>query len=295
MALRLTALLLLLYGSSDLWLDLPLQALCGALLLSPFLLRSFGAWALVCVLFWGFNASDWQWIDNHKYLMSYWALVCALCLLSRRPGELLAHNARWLIGLAFLFATAWKLLAGQYLDGSFLHHTFLADGRLSAAARWMGGVAPELLAQNRLYEDQLALNPAPGFYAQFATTPLMRQVALISSWWTLLIEGLVALAFLVPPRWGTGQGGGFQRLLGWFSATRDLWLLVFLMTTYLLLPVLGFAYLLAIMGFCQCAGPRTGTELTTTERRLRLGYLLLFVLLQLARLPWEDLAWQFGI
>lgn len=286
-ALRMTALLLLLYGSSDLWLDIPLQVVTGAMLLSPWLLLRPAAWVVVCALFWGFNLTDWAWIDNHKYLMSYWVLVCLLCLRSPRPGAVLAHNARWLIGLAFAFAVLWKLLAGQYLDGSFLHYTFLADDRLSFAARWLGGLSPDQLAHNRFLETDLALNPQGGGSVPFETTDRMRMVALISSYWTLFIEGLVALAFLLPAAWG--------RVARWLSTTRDLWLLVFLVTTYLLLPVLGFAYLLAIMGFCQCvpASAADGeTPNTRNQRRLRLGYLLLFAVLQISRLPWADVLWS---
>lgn len=298
MALRMTALLFLLYGSSDLWLDIPLQMVCGALLLSPYLLRQPAAWATVCVLLWGFNLADWAWIDNHKYLMSYWALVCVLALISPRPGEVLAHNARWLIGLAFAFALLWKLLAGQYLDGSFLHYTFLGDERLSFASRWLGGLSVDQLAHNRAVEAELADHPALGAAVAFHTTALMRQTALISSYWTLFIEGTVAFAFLLPSRLATEfhekSTTGPRRLLGWFSATRDLWLLGFLLTTYLLLPVLGFAYLLAVMGFCQVVNARNADThvLTLRERRLRLGYLFLFALLQLARLPWDDLLWR---
>jgi hypothetical protein len=288
MALRMTALMMLLYGSSDVWLDIPLQAMCGALLLSPWLLRQWWAWGAVALLFWGWNISDWAWIDNHKYLMSYWVLACALALASPRPGELLAHNARWLIGLAFAFAVVWKLVAGQYLDGSFLHYTFLGDDRLAFAARWMGGVASDQLAHNRAMETELALNPHLGGIAQFFTTPQMRLVALVSSYWTLFIEALVAVAFLLPTAW--------KGIPGWFSRTRDLWLLVFLVTTYLLLPVLGFAYLLAVMGFSQVVQARGADShvLTLNERRLRIGYLLLFAILQLARLPWEDLVWRWA-
>ncbi|MCJ8283723.1 MAG: hypothetical protein MJK14_29075, partial [Rivularia sp. ALOHA_DT_140] len=61
---------------------------------------------------------------------------------------------------------------------------------------------------------------------------------------------------------------------------RDWLLIVFIITTYFLLPVLGFAYVLAIMGLAQC--PSTRVSVRTT-------YLCLFGLLQLARLPWENL------
>ena len=99
------------------------------------------------------------------------------------------------------------------------------------------------------------------------TSEALRAVALGASYWTLLIEGVVAIAFLL---------AGIQ----WLAHARDWLLLLFVATTYFLLPVLGFAYVILIMGLAQCSSEHTGK---------RLVYLGLFASLQLARLPWEQL------
>ncbi len=59
------------------------------------------------------------------------------------------------------------------------------------------------------------------------------------TWWTLAIEGLIALLFLWP-----GER--------WISAIRTFSILVFAATTYLVAPVLGFGWIVIVLGFAQC-------------------------------------------
>ena len=266
LVLRLTLVLLLLYGSSNLILDVPLRVVCGLMLISPSLVTHQGMWVLVCGLVWWINAANWLWIDNHKFLISYWCLACALGVSAKNTDTVLAWNGRILIGLAFLFATLWKLLSGEYLNGSFLHYTFLTDDRIQSFAAAIGGLSPDVLPQNRLLEAMLKTAPQSALEVTLATSPLLERFALFASYWTLLIEGAVAAAFL---------------LIGirWLARCRDWILIIFIATTYFLLPVLGFAYVLIIMGLAQCPPNRD---------RDRIAYLALLAGLQLARLPWKQ-------
>ncbi|GAB4373164.1 MAG: hypothetical protein Kow00121_16170 [Elainellaceae cyanobacterium] len=159
LVLRFTALFLLLYGSSTVFLDIPLRVLCGLMLLSPTLLASQIMWVLICGIIWWVNATDWLWIDNHKILITYWCLVCALAVSAKDTDRVLAWNGRVLIGLTFLFAITWKILAGEYWDGAFLHYTFLADDRVESVATVIGGLSPNTLPQNRLLETLLKQFP----------------------------------------------------------------------------------------------------------------------------------------
>ena len=267
LVLRLTLILLFLYGSSTLILDVPLRILCGLMLISPTLINSQGLWVLICGFIWCINAVNWLWIDNHQFLISYWCLVCALAVSAKNTDAVLAWNGRILTGLVFLFATFWKLLSGEYLNGSFLHYTFLTDDRVQTFASLVGGLNPGILSQNRLLESALKVMPHSSLSVTLETSEALRAFALGASYWTLLIEGVVAVAFL----WA-----GIQ----WLAHARDWLLLLFVATTYFLLPVLGFAYVILIMGLAQCSTESTGKRLT---------YLCLFASLQLARLPWEQL------
>ncbi|PSB22787.1 hypothetical protein C7B61_09535 [filamentous cyanobacterium CCP1] len=265
LVLRFTALFLLLYGSSTVFLDIPLRVLCGLMLLSPTLLTNQVMWMLICGIVWWVNATDWLWIDNHKILITYWCLVCALAVSAKDADGVLAWNGRVLIGLTFLFATTWKMLAGEYWDGAFLHYTFLADDRVESVATAIGSLSPNTLPQNRLLEVLLKQFPQAIGNVTLTTSPRLQAFTLAASYWTLFIEGSVAIAFLVNP-------------LRLFSRFRDWFLIVFIATTYFLLPVLGFAYILIIMGFAQCPSKHTA---------VRVAYVGLFAFLQLSRLPWD--------
>lgn len=267
LVLRLTLLLLLIHGSTTLVLDVPLRVVCGLMLLSPTLLMNPVLWTIICGLVWWINATVWLWIDNHKILISYWCLVCALATSARQPDRMLAWNGQLLIGLTFLFATAWKIVAGEYWDGSFLQYTFLTDSRVEAIASAIGGLSPDVLNQNRLLESILGQLPHQIGSVDLVSSARLQVFSLAASYWTLAIEGLVAGVFLA-------------RGDGWLCRYRDWILMLFIVTTYFLLPVLGFAYVLIIMGFAQCS----------PERRLaRIAYICLFGVLQFARLPWEIL------
>lgn len=266
LVLRLTALLLLLYGASSIALDVPLRIACGAMLAVPTLLESPVLWTLICGCVWWVNAADWLWIDNHKYLIGYWSLACALSVTATDPRAVLAWNGRVLVGLVFLLATAWKLFAGEYWGGEFLYFTFLSDPRVEAIGEIVGKLSPADLSQNRLYGALLPLVSQPGASVVLHGSDSLRAFARLTSYWTLAIEGAVAIAFLV----------GKQFLL---SRLRDWLLIAFIISTYFLLPVLGFANVLIVMGIAQSEPKSTA----------RWAYLGLLALLQLARLPWQ--AW----
>jgi len=267
LVLRLTVLLLLLHGSSSIILDVPLRVLCGLMLISPPLLTNQQIWVIICGIVWWVNATDWLWIDNHKFLISYWCLVCAIGVSGKNPDRVLAWNSGILISLTFLFATGWKIFAGEYWDGTFLHYTFLTDSRVGAFATFVGGLDPGVLSQNWLLESTLKLIPQEGANVTLGTSQRLKIFTLAASYWTLFIEGIVAAAFLL-------------RKIHWLYRFRDWLLIIFIVTTYFLLPVLGFAYVLVIMGLAQCPSEKVAVRST---------YICLFGLLQLARLPWENL------
>ena len=265
LVLRLTLLLLLLHGSSTWALELPLKVLCALMLVSRSLLLDRWMWMVVATAMLWINAAEWAWIDNHKYLVSYWCLACALAVGTRNRTRVLATNGRWLLGLVFGLAVIWKILAGQYLDGSFLHYTALTDSRLEVPARLAGGLSGQLLSQNRQLEKALMEFPGTEVSVTLNSSPALRLAGLLGSWWTLLIEGLVALAFLLPKRF---------RLTAW----RDGLLMIFVVTTYGLLPVVGFALVLTVMGLAQCEPER---------QHIRVAYILLFIVAQLVAAPWQ--------
>jgi hypothetical protein len=259
LVLRLTALLLLLYSPTYSPLDeYVLPIFCGTMLVYPKLLLRRWMWGIVFVFFVWTNIHFWFQFDNHHYLTNYWCLVCTLAVQAKNREEVMEWNGKLLIGLCFLLATFWKAIGAQYFDGSFLHLTFLLDDRLEMGAFLFGGLNSEVLQNNRSLFYQLQ-ESIPGTEATLTTSPLLALVTLILSYWTLLCEGAIAIAFLSPrPKW--------------LHERRDWLLIFFIFTTYPFTPIVGFAALLTVMGFAQCS--------PNYPKRL-LIYLALFLLIPL--------------
>jgi hypothetical protein len=241
-------------------------ALAAAGLLLPGLLRQPGLWIALTFLTGLRVVLDWSLADNHAYLLCYWCLAVSIALCSRDPSACLAVNGRLLIGLAFFFATLWKVgLSTDYLDGRFFRITLLTDPRFAGFAQLAGGLLPEHFEDLRMFVKQHVDGQlfAPSF---LPTEPLrFRLLATAMTWWTVAIEGALALTFLWPVERG-------------LSKMRDAILLTFCVTTYAVATVAGFGWLLLALGVAQCEPERRKTQLL---------YLLVFALI----LFYRDVSW----
>ena len=263
LTLRLTLVLLVLHAASSAFLAVPTRILCLLMLTLPALLRHAGLWWLLAGAIVIGNIDEWYSIDNHKYLITYWVLVCALTV---RHGGLLHTSARLLVGIAFTFAVFWKVIGGQFLDGSFFYFTSLTGPRLQP---FTAALARVDLNQVTLAADSLGYLGAAGSETMslpLPTFPSIWRAALWLSWTGLLVEATVAALHLAP-----------SRLLYY---PRHASIIVFVALTYFLLPVVGFAFTLAVLGMAQC---REG------DHRLRLWYVALICVIQLTVIPWRNL------
>lgn len=249
LALRLTLLDMLLRPVGGRGVRSLLLGLAAAGLLLPGWLRSPALWLALAALCGLRVALDWPLGDNHAYLLVYWCLAAAIALAAGQARAILAANARLLVGLAFAFATLWKVfLSPDFLDGTFMRVTLVHDRRMEGAARVAAGLAPEDLGALRARVERhadvsLGAPPAPPAPARLG------RVADAATWWTAALEAAAAAAFLWPGR-ST-------------AALRDPLLLLFCVTTYAVAPVQGFGWLLLALGVAQC--PARG--------ELRLAYL----------------------
>jgi hypothetical protein len=260
---RLSMVLLLLYSGNEWYYRVPIALMCVAALLNQRLFSSANFWFFVTVFLASGNYYNWYTIDNHRYLIMYWCFGLCCAFSTADPRRAVALNARLLIGLCFLFAVVWKVAAGQYADGSFMHFTMLADERFRNVAEFFGGIDSQKFTYNQTALTHLVGGERGLQSVTLMDTPQLRQVALIVSWWTILIEGLVALAFLWP-----GERG--------LARFRDALLLVFLVTTYAVATVVGFGWVLVIMGIAQ---------LPQRSRHLLFFYIMAFFVLQIYLTP----------
>jgi hypothetical protein len=270
LALRLDSGQSLLQTRGDWYLKLPILTLSIAGIAYAPLTRKASFWFLVTFIVAAAHIRNWHSIDNHKYLITYWCLSIACSLLTSDPRQFLAINARLLIGLSFAFATLWKVISPEFLNGTFFHFTLLTDQRFLRVfqllgALHIGGVANETIIANRNAFISLLHSHAPLMPVQLHDILWVGAVARVMAWWTVLVEGSVAVAFLWPAR---------RR-----SIWRDVLLVVFIVTTYPVASVVGFGWIVAILGIAQ----------TTSGPAWRLIYLAFFATLPLAELPYGSL------
>jgi hypothetical protein len=264
---RMTLLLLLLYAGEGWYLRVPIRILCGCGILIPFLGLSSGFWLLLTGAMAVGNAVDWYSIDNHKYLMTYWCLALACAFASPKPRLVFALNARLLIGLCFAFAVLWKLISPDFLNGNFFHYTLLTDSRFAGFSEMFGGMSKAVLTQNRHHVLDLKSYDSLLHAVPLLSSPRLFLLAKLITWWTVGIEGLLAVTFLCP----------VDRYL---SRWRDALLLLFAFTTYPVATVPGYGWLLMVMGVAQCS---------SSQRRTRLLYIVSFFLIQVYTTPWLSL------
>jgi hypothetical protein len=267
LAASMTLLLLMLYSGRDWYLERPITILaCAAILHQP-LRRSETYWFITTVFLAAGNYQNWFLIDNHKYLITYWSLAVYLSCLTPNPGKTIKTSARLLIGLAFLFATIWKLGSADYLNGAFFHYSLLMDERFASVAAFLGNLDIEAFMHNYSAMDSLLAFNSTLDSIQLQSTLQISILAKLITWWTIFIEGIIAVAFL----WPEGK---------FISKGRDFLLLAFVLTTYLIAPVIGFGWVLVIMGASQS---------TTHFKYTQLLYILSFFILQIYLIPWTSI------
>ena len=255
LAAQLTLLCLLFAPVGDYFVRPAVLMLVGSMVLMPQLCRHPLPWLALTLLTAWRVIGDWPLADNHAYLLSFWCLAAALAWASSEPDATLSKNGRWLIMLVFLLASLQKWTSPSYLDYSFFQYTFLMDGRFEDFVVLLSSVNYDMIDRYRDYFD--------GGWRMGMTVPALPQdfqvLAWLSTWWNLLEQPLVAIAFLVPPSSRLGRH-------------RDWVLLLFCVTIYAVAPVASFGWLLLAMGLAQCRD----TPLIRSAYLVTFGLLLIY-------------------
>jgi hypothetical protein len=218
-------------------------ALVG-LLLVPVLGRDVRFWGVLLGLAAvGTLRQPWLDLDNHHVLQLYWFAGLTLACLAEDVAGTLQRIARLLVGLAFVYATAWKLLVPDFADGTFLTYLLSVEPTVEAAAIAVGWQEPGVVASNRAALAAGQGDPTvPPEVVTLRVAPGTERAARSLTWLTIAIEAAVAVTFLVP----------LPRRWAWL---RDLTLVLFVASAYVLLPVVTFGVLLAAMGLAQSSLP----------------------------------------
>lgn len=208
------------------------------------------------------------YVPNHKHIFAYVILAITLMLFFSEKKEILNNlriQAKYIIGLCFLFAVIGKFLAPEFVDGSFFEFTNTIDPRFFGFTSFITDVDPLMLKENEINMQNLLSTNNTQFFFNVNGAEGLSTIGLIISYWTIFIEGMIAISFCLPSRF----------LL---SKYRNIFLIAFILTTYPIATVYGFAIILATLGFIQA----TKTNKLT---KYSIFYLLVFILLPLIKIP----------
>ena len=170
-------------------------------------------------------------MEDHVYLFTVWLVALAVSLSAGAESFLdhAAWHARMLVGVTFTVAVLWKMLFQQFATGMTLWTFLVTDHRFSPLASGLG------IPHAALHEgqEQLTAVLAGTTDSYQPSTDLLWRVTVVAVL-TLLLEASVAVSFLSP------DASRVARL-------RLPSIVTFGLVTYSLVPVLGFAALLATL------------------------------------------------
>lgn len=215
----------------------------GVLFLRPTLLRSPWPWFALGSVVGVAQLLRWWTVDDHIVVTTYWLFAIGLSRLAHERDRVLGEIGRILVGLVFAFAFGWKLLSSQYSSTDFFRYQFLTDGRFVHVAEVAGGTDGAELDAVVDELRTLRIEPTRGASATLSEGSRNHAVARVFTYWGLAIEGLIAAAFLLP-------------LPHRLRALRPATLFAFSFTTYLVVPVAGFAALLMVLALAHRDTPR---------------------------------------
>ncbi len=188
-------------------------------------------WWVFAVLWFGAVLWQLERMEDHVHLFSVWLVVMALSLAGggSRFLERARGQGRVLLGTTFAVAVLWKLLLGQFVDGTALWTFLVVDDRFAPLADSLR-ISSAALADGREGMHEVVAGAVTSYDPPADVLTRVAVVAVL----TLLLEAAVAVSHLVP------DGHLLARL-------RLPSLVTFGLVTYSVVPVLPFAALLSVL------------------------------------------------
>ncbi|MDY8136290.1 hypothetical protein [Aquimarina sp. 2201CG5-10] len=210
------------------------------------------------------------YVPNHKHMFAYAIIAVTAVLFMNEKAQVLSSlglQSRFIIGLCFLFATAGKFLAPEFLDGRFFDFTNTTDPRFFGVTSIVGDIDKQQLILNESNLRNLINSGNPNGFFTLNINDKVSFLGMILSYWTIFIEGMIAISFCLPERFK-------------LSKYRNWFLVAFILTTYPIATVAGFAIILTALGFMQSI---EDNKVTNYSR----FYLLVFLVLPLIDIPFS--------
>jgi hypothetical protein len=237
--IQLTIFFILLHFSQSLshapLLYVPILILSSIGILFQDVRKSVAFWVIQTIGYFAWLIPNWQLIDNHKFLWGYWLIAITIHTIHQRKHNaipLLPWAGQSLIAGCMVFAVLQKILSPDYLNGSFFYYAIITDPRFTFLGTLFNIDFASIITENikhihtlKTTSESVTLNGGPAKLTWVANT---------LTWYTIGIESLLAIVFLLPRK----------RVYHWQH-----WLLLTFSTLYFILPIKGFAFTLLTMGF----------------------------------------------
>ena len=192
---------------------------------------------------------DFHHYEDHCFFAIYWCGALGLARMGKRVDFSMRHSARLMIGLCFAIGFVWKIISSEFFESSLFHFKLLFDFRFEEMVTQPIGGLSSLASQENLDAYQKIRMSAPGSEVSLHIPQRVTWLAYAMTVWTIIIEGAISWAFL------------FSGKLA--ERSRDLILMFFMLSTYFVVPVMGFASVFTAMGVAQ-----------TRSNRMRIAYLV---------------------
>ena len=204
-------------------------------------------WIIQTSLYFIWVFLNWQVIDNHLFLWGYLLLGITTASFSSDRSTSFELTSRLLIGFCFIYAVFHKLTP-NFVSGDFFYYKLITDERFNFIGNLIQFNTSELISENKLLINKLMSNSTSVILN--AGPSILHLVSSILTWYTLIIESLLAIIFFLPKK----------KFYEWQH-----WLLLLFSSIYFILPIKGFAYTLLTLGFAN---------LKKDDNRLKLIYII---------------------
>lgn len=235
-------LLIFLFSIAQWYVHVPVQILCLSAIIFPPLRRQPVFWLVITAVLAVGVAYNWYMLDNHQFLVLYVSMLVFLAVAQgdRLNLPALQTSARLMLALCFIFAVIAKLLSPDYLDARFFLYEMQFDTRFRMLGAAMGDVEASTIDQHALTLARVVHGEGePIQPVAVLQTPRMVLGAQFLTWWTLLLEAAIALLFLIPVKRKP------------FVLLRHASLWLFLVTTYAVASIHGFAWAIIVLALAQ--------------------------------------------
>ncbi|MDR6219975.1 hypothetical protein J2Y00_003586 [Deinococcus soli (ex Cha et al. 2016)] len=192
-------------------------------------------WFVVLLLVLIPSIIDWWSLGGHAFLILYWILAIFLSFFSKDRLCFVGKAGQYLISCTFLFAAIWKFISPEFANGDVMKYFMITTIPMGITTSPFTGLDRHSLLSNINNISQLLTQDTTQTVNLVGKFSVDRPAAILTTI-TQFIEVAIASSFILPVN------------NNW-SIIREILLILFFLTAYVVMPVPGFAVLFSCIGF----------------------------------------------